>query len=441
MQQRNAKPGPVGVFRLTLQLIVFLAASSAAIPLARAQSSVAVPPAGAQEPVDPTGPIENVGMNVIADDQGVQAPGYHFVDTAAKAHAWQAKWIWPSGDAGKANAACFRKEIELADAPTQVNAWMTADIKYRLYVNGRLVVRGPVDIGMDYAGGNTHRWFYDWRDLTPFFHQGKNVISAEVFRNWPAGRTISRGKPGFLFEAAVVLPGKRTISVKSDATWKSIAAPQFPDANVYDATKEPAGWRMAGFDDSAWGAPEVVSDVWSPLVPSEIPPLMEARYPVLRVEGLPDDKTITKDSTFTVVFNRVLSAYPILKFKGGKGAVAIVKGHEQAIVVLGDGETNFEFPWMTEVVPSYTVELRNVSSPVQVEDAGAVFTSQPVEYRGSFSCSDDGLNQIWKTCRWTVQINLQTHHMDSPNHQEPICDPAITSSSRWSMTMRLRNPG
>ena len=46
-----------------------------------------------------------------------------------------------------------------------------------------------------------------------------------------------------------------------------------------------------------------------------------------------------------------------------------------------------------------------------------------MEYRGAFECSDERLNRIWNVSRWAVQICLQTHHLDSPNHQEPICDP------------------
>ena len=42
---------------------------------------------------------------------------------------------------------------------------------------------------------------------------------------------------------------------------------------------------------------------------------------------------------------------------------------------------------------------------------------------GSFSCSDPKLNELWNSSRWLTQICMQTHHLDSPNHQEPICDP------------------
>ena len=372
-------------------------------------------------PVDPRGPIEYPGMRVVADDQGVQAPGYGFRNDGQKASPWQAEWIWTEGKTASA-ATLFRKEVTLAEAPSQVSAWLTADTKYRLYVNGRLVSRGPVDIGSDYAGGSTHRWFYDCRDLTPFFRVGKNVIAAEVFRQWPIGHTVSRGQPGFLFEAELKAPGHAPLVVKSDATWRGVPATQFPTPTTYDAGAEPAGWRLAGFEDASWPACHAVKSVWDPLVASEIPPLMEARYPVLRLEGLAS-RTITHDGSFRVVFDRVLSAYPTLRLKGGKAAKVTIKAHRSAEWVLGEGEQFFEFPFMTEIVPAFTVEFKSVTAPVEILDAGANFTSQPVEYRGAFACSDDQLNRIWKVSRWAAQICLQTHHLDSPNHQEPISDP------------------
>ena len=290
----------------------------------------------AADRVDPRGPIEYPGMKAAADEQGVQAPGYAFRNECRKPSPWQAKWIWLGGDQNAA-VGTFRKEITLAEAPQQVKAWLTADIKYRLYVNGRLVSRGPVDMGRDYAGGDTRRWFYDYRDLTPYLTKGKNVIAAEVFRHWPIGPTVSRGHPGFLFEAEASLPGQGKLTVKSDATWRAIPAAQFPDPTTYDAGKEPAGWRLPDFDDSAWPPCLEVQDRWTPLAASEIPPLMEARYPVLRLEGLPQ-RTITANGSFRVVFDRVLSGYPTMKVNGGQGAVITVRGSLHSTLILGGGE-------------------------------------------------------------------------------------------------------
>jgi len=376
----------------------------------------------AADPVDPRGPIDNPGMSVTADAQGVQTHGYQYVKESTKPTPWQAHWIWLGGGQ-TAPVGMFRKEVVLADAPQAVKAWLTADIRYRLYINGRLVARGPVDQGRDYFGGNTHRWFYDYRDLTSYFAPGTNVIAAEVFRDWPINFTVSDGQPGLLFEAEVTDAGGAKTTVMTDTNWHSQVATQFPDPSVYIAANEPAGWRQAGFDDSGWPASRELNNPKEKLMPSEIPPLMEARYPVLRYEGMPADNVFTNNGSFTVMFDRVLSAYPTIKVKGGKGALLTITANHTAKMVPGGGETDFEFPFMTEVVPSYTVQLSSVTEPVTIVDAGATFTSQPLAYKGAFECSDPFLNQIWPVARWAVQICLQTHHLDSPNHQEPISDP------------------
>ncbi len=219
-------------------------------------------PAG--DAVDSRGPIVTPGMQPVVSASGVQAPGYTFVNDCRKPTPWKALWIGP--DAGASAAVClFRKEAVFDAAPTKVTAWLSADCKYRLYINGRLVSRGPVDMGRDYAGGSTGRWFYDCRDLTPFFHKGVNVIAAEVFRAWPIGFTVSRGQSGFLFEAQATLPGRKQQTVASDTSWRCLPAPQYPDPSTYDSAREPTGWRMAGYNDSAWPMCRAVKDVWEPL--------------------------------------------------------------------------------------------------------------------------------------------------------------------------------
>ena len=310
--------------------------------------------------INPGGPIDNPGMKAVADEQGAQVRGYKFRSECQKPTPWQAEWIWPGGDAR--DRGWFRKEITLEDTPTEVWAWMSADMNYRLWINGKIASRGPADIGRDFAGGQTHKWFYDYRDLTPFFHKGRNVIAAEVFRHGPGG--VSRSKGGWLFEAQA---GKLTI--KSDPTWRAMAS---KDGR--------ANWQSPEFDDAAWSAAQAVPNVWAPLVASEIPPLMELRYPVLRLDGLPDNKMFTKDGSFKVVFDRVLSGFPQVRVKGGKGARVTLKAHSSATFVLSGGEETLEHPFMTEIVPTFTVELKNVTSPVEIVDVGANFTSQPVEY-------------------------------------------------------------
>jgi len=325
-------------------------------------------------------------MRVVADAQGARTPGYQFRPDSPKPSPWRARWIWLA-DERMPPVAMYRKVVTLNAAPKRVRAWVSGDRKYRLYVNGRLVSRGPVDIGKDYAGGSTGRWFYDCRNLSAYFHKGANVIAAEVFREWPIGFTETRGHPSFLFEANVESPDRRRITVATDWTWRALPAAQYPDSVTYDASKEPLGWRAAGYDDGAWTACHELKDVWQRLIQSEIPPLIEVRYPVMRIEGLPS-RTITADGSFRVVFDRVLSGYPTLKVRGGNGATLTIRAHRTAVMRLGEGVNYFEFPFLAEIAPSFTVEVKNVRSPVEILDVGANFTSQPVDNRGAFECSE-----------------------------------------------------
>ena len=68
------------------------------------------------------------------------------------------------------------------------------------------------------------------------------------------------------------------------------------------------------------------------------------------------------------------------------------------------------------------VVVKDATTPIEIMDVSADFLSQPVEYRGSFTCSDEALNTLWKSGRWSTQICMITHHLDSPQHQEPISD-------------------
>lgn len=401
---------------LTLFLGLLLSANLAFL----AQVALAADETAAAQP--DVAPITYPGLTVQVDSNGVQSVGYRFNADGAKPSPWLGQWIWTSAQPSPF-AAMFRRTVTLAEKPQAVKAWLTADTKYLLYVNGRLVARGPVDIGRDYAGGSTRRWFYDGRDLTPYFVAGTNVIAAEVFSHWPIGFTVSRGRPGFLFEAEITDAAGQKQTVASDASWRSQPATQWVSDHSCDLNQEPADWKLPTFDDTSWLASVAVPNIWAPLVASEIPPLMEADYPARKIEGLPENGIFTNNGHFQVSFDRALSAYPTLTVEGGAGATVNIRAHQSCTFKLRGGRETLQFPYMAEIAPTYTVELEKVTEPLKIDRANAVFTSQPVAYRGEFACSDEQLNRIWKVSRWAVQINLQTHHLDSPNHQEPISDP------------------
>jgi hypothetical protein len=62
------------------------------------------------------------------------------------------------------------------------------------------------------------------------------------------------------------------------------------------------------------------------------------------------------------------------------------------------GNTGFRFVRIDLIDPESTVSLRQVR---------AVFLYRPLDYRGSFECSDERLNRIWHTGAYTVHLCMQ----------------------------------
>jgi alpha-L-rhamnosidase len=408
------------------------------------------------------GPIATAGMHPVVSPAGVEAPGFRFDPADVRGpYSPDARWIWT--DNPEAVGARFRTEFNLAEKPATALVRITADRKYRLWVNGTLASRGPADHGRDYFKGSTGWWFYDVRDLAGFFTAGVNVIAVEVFHRWPVEFVVTSGRGGFWLDG-------ESVGVRSDATWRASAVGGYEIADdkvVIDAAAEPPRWRDHGFDDPAWpGATVVEHGHWRALVPSEIPPLMEVRYPPVRVEKLDEHGSVR------LVFDRVLSGYAVLQTRGGNGASVEITGFRKTTVRVGTLGTkeepdlavasatppassrlrradredasgveddsasrtgsnvhdqgaifDFETFYMDEIPGLLDVVVTPGDAPIEILDIGVVFTSQPVEYLGSFRCGDEFLNKLWDVGRWAVRINLQTHHLDSPNHQEPIACP------------------
>ena len=85
----------------------------------------------------------------------------------------KSNWIWlPTWIAeDKENPALvlFRKEVEITGTPIAGKITISADSRYKLYVNGELVEVGP-------SKGDRQVWYADDVELLPFLKKGKNVI-------------------------------------------------------------------------------------------------------------------------------------------------------------------------------------------------------------------------------------------------------------------------
>jgi hypothetical protein len=202
----------------------------AAVVLALAAFAARAQSVGGAE-IDPRGPVAPWIGRTLVDIRGVQALGA--VQQPADAGPWSPQWIWltePATSAPKLVAARFRRRFTLpaGTKTATVIAKVSAERAYRLWVNGRLVSRGPDDAGSDIIlPGWSHQWLYNQVDIGPYLHPGENVIAIEV---WTAYVTNTRhGRPGFAFEASFAPEGDKLLTVRSDASWEAVPATAYTE--------------------------------------------------------------------------------------------------------------------------------------------------------------------------------------------------------------------
>src|SRR5450432_603246 len=88
---------------------------------------------------------------------------------------WNAYWISVPGESPDAYGVyLFRKSFDLNTIPGKMLVHVSADNRYKLFVNGKQVLMGP-------ARGDLTHWNFETLDIAPFLRTGRNIIAARVW--------------------------------------------------------------------------------------------------------------------------------------------------------------------------------------------------------------------------------------------------------------------
>ncbi len=178
----------------------------------------------------------------------------------------------------------FRSPSWEWDGAGKVILWMTADSRYKLWVNGRFHHRGP-------ARSWPHAQKMDVLDITNQLVVGKNVLAVQVYQpGYSHFSAVHRAAAGLLawveVDGAVVLVTNGRWRASRDDSFAS----DVPRISIYGSGVERRDWRKveawetAVFDDSHWSPARVVAGangpIWSGLQ-KRITPLLVERTPSL----------------------------------------------------------------------------------------------------------------------------------------------------------------
>ncbi len=275
-----------------------------------------------------------------------------------------ASWIAPPGVPGDSFTVFHaRRAFELATRPARFVVHVSADNRYRLYVNGEDVAYLYAGVSSGPQRSDVTHWRYETVDLAPRLRRGRNVIAALVW-NWGTARPVAQfsHRTGFLLqgdsqvEAALVNTGTGW-KVLRDLAYSPIVITTASMGNYYaaapgdsiDGSRYPWGWERAAYVDDAWSdaaivgrlqlramAPGGYGEVAGWQLEARSIPAMEERPELLaRVRRATGTKVadeqgflhgtyqwIPARTTATILFDQSVTtnAYPVLMTNGGAGS-------------------------------------------------------------------------------------------------------------------------
>ncbi|BCN31128.1 alpha-L-rhamnosidase-related protein [Anaeromicropila herbilytica] len=178
------------------------------------------------------------------------------------------KWIWCNDwNEHYANAATmvlFRKKIEFEAEPKEVVITVSADSRYKLYINQTFVEVGP-------SKGDSQIWYQDNIDITSYLKKGSNVIAIMVLR-YPLKPTdgnqsiIRTNYPGLYVIGMGKDVDNNNYEFSADGTWKYMVhdgikivpeAAGFAPLQIYEEVREQESswdWKAEDYIDSDWRA-------------------------------------------------------------------------------------------------------------------------------------------------------------------------------------------
>ncbi|MFO7956301.1 MAG: alpha-L-rhamnosidase C-terminal domain-containing protein [Candidatus Brocadiia bacterium] len=391
-----------------------------------------------------------------------------------KVDNWRAAWAWTEERGGPGlTVRRFRRTFELDRVPEKFIVAVSADSRYRLWVNERLIGRGPLK-------GTLNRYHYEVYDLAPHLTEGRNAIAADVhwFGEHAPTSEVHSGRPGFL------LQGPEGTGLDTPGGWKvQIDRAIEPDTSDYianaanflgywervDTARLPLGWTAAGYDDSDWedtvatGPPDVNRN-WGEfpvpeLFPRDVPLLTQEPRRFVRTirdheeidhrfEDPPMGWRVPAGESGEIILDAgvLTTGYPVFSLSGGAGRTVeitysecmfqpdpenpegfvkdvrddfesgAVRGYRDTLTLSGETFAWEPFHWRTFWFIRIAVSAGE--EPFELNDAFYRFTTFPQQLKAEFGSSDpDSAGMMDRSWR-TLQLCTHETYEDCPYYEQ-----------------------
>lgn len=386
---------------------------------------------------------------------------------------WPAHWVhFPEGAARSYGVFHFRKELALTSVPEKYIIHVSADNRYKLFINGKMIGDGP-------ARSSLYNWNFGSYDIGPLLKKGKNVLAAVV---WNMGEYAPvaqiSNQTGFLVQGDDSL----TQSFNTDESWKVIRDSAYQPCGLetgsvlhsyfvtgpgdkVKGTHYPWGWQEVNYRDTAWKSAAIINtpvvtkgygtdNLWT-MSPRSIPQMerkQERMNQIVSVNGLDNSSNfLDGKATLTIPAHKKVSilidqgyetiGYPQLKISRGAASVIkltytealldannqkgnrnktenkTVKGLYDIYYPDGGSDRDFSPLWLRSF-RYLQMDIQTGDEPLVINDLYNTYTAYPFVRKARFSSNDASLSKIWKVGWRTARLCAGETYFDCPYYEQ-----------------------
>ncbi|MDR1904939.1 MAG: glycoside hydrolase family 78 protein [Treponema sp.] len=362
---------------------------------------------------------------------------------------WKAKWIESEeevDDLLKPQPSPYlRKRFTVKNGLIRARAYQTAHGLYRYWINGESAGDRV------FMPGNTSyykRLQYQTDDIADKLSQGENIWAVRLGDGWWRGavgafktRNNYGDKLQFLGQLVLEYADGSVEYVISDESFKASTGgllqcdPMF--GTVYDAAKEPVGWKRPAFDDKAWRNVHHGDGGYGDLTTL----ISEASVKVKEKERFEGRPFIDSEGNKVIDFGQNIAGYVSMTIRNSKPGQKITLEHGEGLrhgcfdfsnVILDANQSNNAFQTVIYYAkgepeeyycPEFSVfgfryiRITGYDQEIMPGDFTAIAVYSDLYEAGAFKCSDDNINKLFQNIRWSQKGNFLDVPTDCPTRE------------------------
>ncbi|MBQ8957507.1 MAG: family 78 glycoside hydrolase catalytic domain [Bacteroidales bacterium] len=371
---------------------------------------------------------------------------------------WQAKWIGHEFEddvlVGHTRIAAryLRKEFALRNDIAEARLYVSGQGVYSAYLNGTEIA--PVELLKPTLSDYRKRVYFNAYDVTEQLQKDDNAIGVilEGGRYTPIRNNVENpnrdgtenmlgfGTPRLLLQLEVTYKDGNKDLILSDETWKitnqgPIRTANEWDGEVYDENFDLGRWSEVGYDASVWLNAELVDAPEGPLCAQPNPNIkvQEVVKPIAlynkggkrfldmgqNMVGVLDMKVRGQQAgdTITLRFAETLTEDSLLYMANLRGAECTDR-YICAVQTLR--ATSLPISWHPMFVYHgfRYVEISGLRETPTLDDFEGLVFYDEMPVTGSFECSDEIVNAVYRNAYWGIRGNYRSMPTDCPQRDE-----------------------